>query len=193
MVTKLEALNYRCLRHVYCDLGNFHVLVGPNASGKSTFLDVMAFLSDLVESGPEVAAGNRSADPADLLWFRHGDTFELAVEVAMPKRIRQSFTEAGYTTLRYEIAVDVSASKDEINILSETLRLKADSGRKGPSGEQRSLFPAGIRPPDTIVSSRGRPGEKTTVSKAKGQNDNFHPEPRNGSNKDWSSSFQLGP
>jgi len=31
MITKIEALNYRCLRYVSRALGPFHVLVGPNA------------------------------------------------------------------------------------------------------------------------------------------------------------------
>ena len=43
MITLVEALNYRCLRYVHRPLKPFHVLVGPNASGKSTFLDVIGF------------------------------------------------------------------------------------------------------------------------------------------------------
>ena len=36
MVRCIQALNYRCLRDVDVRLdGNFHILVGPNASGKS--------------------------------------------------------------------------------------------------------------------------------------------------------------
>ena len=42
MFTLIEALNYRCLRYVRQPLGDFRVLVGPNASGKTTFLDVVA-------------------------------------------------------------------------------------------------------------------------------------------------------
>lgn len=52
MITLLEALNFRCLRYVSRAMDNFHVLVGPNASGKTTFLDVVAFLGDLVSGGP---------------------------------------------------------------------------------------------------------------------------------------------
>jgi predicted ATPase len=48
MITLVEALNYRCLRYIRQPLGPFHVLVGPNASGKTTFLDVIAFLERLV-------------------------------------------------------------------------------------------------------------------------------------------------
>ena len=55
MITRIEALNYRCLRYIRQDLGPFHVLVGPNASGKTTFLDVVGFLGKLVAEGPEAA------------------------------------------------------------------------------------------------------------------------------------------
>ena len=61
MISLIEALNYRCLRHIQQGLGPFQVLVGPNASGKTTFLDVIGFLGDLVhrdalESSPDDAA-----------------------------------------------------------------------------------------------------------------------------------------
>ena len=37
MIRRIEALNYRCLRYVNQPLQDFHVLVGPNASGKEHF------------------------------------------------------------------------------------------------------------------------------------------------------------
>ncbi len=45
MICRIEALNYRGLRHVSQEVRPFEVLVGPNASGKSTFLDVPAFIT----------------------------------------------------------------------------------------------------------------------------------------------------
>ena len=57
MITRIEALCYRCLRYVSQPLGPFHVLVGPNASGKTTFLDVIAFLGRLVSDGVDAAIG----------------------------------------------------------------------------------------------------------------------------------------
>jgi predicted ATPase len=44
MISKIEALNYRCLKYVSQPLERFQVLVGPNASGKSSFLDGVALL-----------------------------------------------------------------------------------------------------------------------------------------------------
>jgi len=50
-IARIEALGYRSLRYASCRLRRFHVLVGPNASGKSTFLDVPAFLGDFLRVG----------------------------------------------------------------------------------------------------------------------------------------------
>ena len=43
MITLVEALNYRCLKYARQTLKPFQVLVGPNATGKTTFLDVISF------------------------------------------------------------------------------------------------------------------------------------------------------
>ncbi len=48
MIALVEAKGYKCLRYIRQPLERFHVLVGPNASGKTTFLDVIAFLGDLL-------------------------------------------------------------------------------------------------------------------------------------------------
>ena len=55
MIRRIQALNYRCLRYVDVSLDRFHVLIGPNASGKSTLFDAIAFLGDLVRDGLERA------------------------------------------------------------------------------------------------------------------------------------------
>ena len=52
MIRRLQALNYRCLRYVDVDLGRSHILVGPNASGKSTLFDAIAFLGRNYSGGP---------------------------------------------------------------------------------------------------------------------------------------------
>ena len=68
--TRIEALNYRCLRYVRRDLRPFHLLVGPNASGKSTLLDVLNFLGDLVRSDLDTAV---RGDPRLDIIFRAPD------------------------------------------------------------------------------------------------------------------------
>src|SRR6266545_3002548 len=105
MITLVEALGYRCLRYIRQPLGPFHVLVGPNASGKTTFLDVIAFLGRLASDGIEAAVEERTQNFYDLLWKRTGQRFELAIEARIPEALRGSLTRTDFDTVRYEIAL----------------------------------------------------------------------------------------
>ena len=84
MLTLIEALNFRCLQYVRQPVGRLHVLVGPNASGKTTFLDVVALLGELVSEGLTEAIEDRTRNFHDLVWRRGGDSFEIAVEARIP-------------------------------------------------------------------------------------------------------------
>jgi len=51
IVSHISLQNWRNFRSVDVDLGNRVFLVGPNASGKSNFLDVFRFLRDVAKAG----------------------------------------------------------------------------------------------------------------------------------------------
>lgn len=96
----IQARNYRCLRHI--DLRfeeSFHVLVGPNASGKSTLLDAISFLTDYVKEGLEFAVEKRTRNFQDLVWGRPAESpsFELAAEFVVDGQ-----------DLRFELRVEES-------------------------------------------------------------------------------------
>ena len=155
IVTRLEALGFRSLRYVSQRLGPFHVLVGPNASGKSTFLDVLAFMGDLQRVGLHQAiAGNtpldvalRAVDPQHLTWMRRGGTFELAVEALVPDDVRERLEHRQGSVYRYEVAIDVSQPS---RIAAETLWLKSDAGTAREP--VRTEFPKPPPPPTRIVT-----------------------------------------
>ena len=84
MIRIIQARQYRCLRYVRQELNQFQILVGPNASGKSTFLDVLRLLRDLLLHGPKDAVGLRSPNVENLVWMGQGSRFELAVELEIP-------------------------------------------------------------------------------------------------------------
>jgi predicted ATPase len=191
MIRLIEALNYRCLRHVRQELGNFHVLVGPNASGKSTFLDVVAFLRILVTDGLDAAIEERTSDFRDLLWHRSGTHFELALDLEIPDQRRELLPPArDFTRVRYEVAVGFPPDeKEDLSILSERVLLKA-STRTRERHIQRSLFPQSFVPPETITTSKVKKGTKTVVNKVPGGNDNFYAE--TGSGWDYAFKFRLG-
>jgi AAA domain, putative AbiEii toxin, Type IV TA system len=189
MITLVEALNYRCLRYVRRPLDRFHVLVGPNASGKTTFLDVVAFLGRLVSDGLEAAIRERSPNPRDLLFGREGDRFELAVEADIP---RPQFADvlSEFARIRYEIRIGIDAATAQTSILSEMLSFK---GEDVPVGGPRSLFPQSQLAPKTVFQrSSKRVNRKAILSKTTTRG-NFYPEIKRGKGGGWVPSFQLGP
>jgi predicted ATPase len=123
MITRIEALGYRCLRYVDQPLGPFHVLVGPNASGKTTFLDVIAFLGRLVSDGVDAAIEERTQNFYDLLWRGEGTKFELAIEARIPEALREDLD-----TIRFEVALSIDPETQERGLTKERVFLKKASG-----------------------------------------------------------------
>jgi predicted ATPase len=192
VITRIEALGYRCLRYVRQDLAQFQVLVGPNASGKSAFLDVVSFIADLVSRGPSGAVSRRASDVRDLVWMRGGNRLELAVEVAVPQPQRKRLKGGDYGCARYELAVGLGAETGELAILAETFWLLPDEKHEAERPVQRTLFPAPIRPPEAIVLTPGKKapaGWRKVVNKvAESGNDYFSSE-----TSGWNNLFRLGP
>ena len=97
MISQIEALNYRSLKYIHQPVGAFHFLIGPNASGKTTFLDVVSFLGRLIADGVEAAILERTDNFVDLLWNRTGYRFELATEANIPSSVRKKHGVRGST------------------------------------------------------------------------------------------------
>ncbi|MBM3143782.1 MAG: ATP-binding protein [Chloroflexi bacterium] len=190
MITLIEALNFRCLLYIRQPLDRFHVLVGPNASGKTTFLDTIAFLGRLVSDGLDYAIRERTQNFSDLVWGRTGNSFELAVEARIPDGIRAKLN--GFDTIRYEVAIGSSSATGEVSILAEKVLLKTlDVMEKEP----KTLFPMplALPPAQTILTPKGKRNTRTVVNKVPEGNDNFYSEIYQESGKGWAPAFKLGP
>ncbi len=194
VATRVEALGYRSLRHVAQDLGPFHVLVGPNASGKSTFLDVLALLGDMVKAGanaaiegdPRLDIPHRATDGKQLTWLRQGTRMEFVVEFSIPAERLARLKNGKEKTCRYELAIDVAA---QLQIVTENFWLRAPAVNEP---RQRIAFPEAEAPPANIVHLRGKHAPKgwhkilwrgedaTSVT--------FSAETRN-----WNSPFRIAP
>ncbi len=189
MIRRIEALNYRCLRYVSQDVAPFQILVGANASGKSTFLDVVQFLSDLLSEGLDRAVERRTTHLSDLCWRHRAGGFQLAVEMAIPDELRAPPAQRGYDACRYEVHVGSLESSGEGAILAEQLRLLRPRPvvAHGPTQSES----AEVRP-STILTGQRRPGRYVT-KKTKDGKHSFQPETEAEKRKRWSQSYTLGP
>jgi len=93
------------------ELGPLQVVVGPNASGKSAFLDVMGLLGDLLRLGLVPAVRSRTPDVMNLIWMGEGRRLELAVELEIPEDRRIRLPANGYRRARYEVALGLDAKR----------------------------------------------------------------------------------
>lgn len=67
MLQRIHIENYKCLRDVTVELGDFTILIGPNDSGKSSFLDVIQSLGKLIRQDyGNTFTGDRTR--ANLVW-----------------------------------------------------------------------------------------------------------------------------
>jgi predicted ATPase len=190
MFTRVQARSFRSLKAIDQSLGSFRALVGPNASGKTTFLDVIGFLGDLVRNRGEVieTVQVRSSNFVDLLWMKEGSAFQLAVEADIPVEIKKDMAlgKQRFSNVRYEVEVGLDSETDEIGLNHETLWLVDASAEHRPL-QERLAFPAPQVEVPSIFSPP-RKGLNKAITKKPGGNDNYYTEGKKG----YMPSFKLG-
>jgi predicted ATPase len=161
------------MRYMSQGLDRFHVLVGPNASGKSTFLDVIAFLGDIVREGPLRATQKRAPSYQEMVWQKETKLVELAIESEIPGEIEAKRKGKERLVCRYEVSLGEDPETKEFGLVNEALWLK-------PKGiteiRQLSFFPFPGGSPHSIIGSiarREKEGWQRIVYKGKGRNDQF--------------------
>src|SRR5438132_2769275 len=72
MLERIHIENYKCLREVTVQLGDFTILIGPNDSGKSSFLDVIESLGKIpTQSLQQLFSGDKAL--SNLVWRKQKD------------------------------------------------------------------------------------------------------------------------
>lgn len=199
MIRRIEVKNYRSLKYIDQLLGHFHVLIGPNASGKTTFMDVVSFMADIVKSGIDEAVMTRSSNYTDITYSSIGGDIELAFEVGLPEEVSKVL-EDRFDLIRYEIRIGLSEDTSE-HVIKEERVLLLNSSKIDPGSEkipnQITLFPSEKTIPKSILNKKyaGKSGDsyQLVIRKKPEGNDNFYDETYRSSGKGWLPSFKLGP
>lgn len=60
MIVGITIRNFKSIREIVdLPISRFHVLLGPNGSGKTTFLDALDFVRDCLSASPATAVAKR--------------------------------------------------------------------------------------------------------------------------------------
>lgn len=140
MIIGLTIKNYKGICElINLPLSGFHVLVGPNGVGKTTFLDAIDFVRDCLVQGPSAAVETRHiADFNDLTWLRRGGVIEIELWLDMSAQ-RPELTES---VLNYRLAIRADAT---MGVCVEEELLRQYSKAWLPTG-QTLAFSANVKP-----------------------------------------------
>ena len=195
MFRRVEAWHYKCLKRIDVRLHPVNILIGPNASGKSTLLDLFSFLRDALEGDVEEAVRRRTTSLRELVWNQTGEAkgFEIAVEADIPQNL---CTTNGYDRLRYEVGVGLDEVDGTIVVSGENLWLVNSAQRMRtkphPPSAQLTLFPRDLDDAKPVLHparAKTPPGNRVVVRKVSpGGNDYFRSEQTG-----WNITFRLSP
>jgi predicted ATPase len=194
MIAKIEAVNYRCLSNVSQALGNFHVVGGPNGSGKTTFLEVPYILGLFARDGLDsVWSATRARAFEELTFCGGGTSFQLALESAIPEALRRAFANGSgvpaFTHLRYEVQVgreEAAGSTEVPKILVENLWLmpRTEETPRGDIVQTELEFPSPSRGDRRLTHRQAPVGWRKVAGKTVNGNSYFRSE-----TTDWN--FQI--
>jgi predicted ATPase len=194
MIHSIEVKNFRSLKYIKQEIREFQVLIGPNASGKTTFLDTVNFISDIVKSGIDKAISDRASNFTDLTFIGGGGDIELALELNCPQDIRQKLFDKEFTMIRYELRIGLDKQTGEHAIKEESAFLLKDNAEKSPKlREEINLFPDFHEVTESILNKKYKPKHyRRLFSKKTGSNDNYYSETMEKLSGGWTPSFKFG-
>src|SRR5436190_17735801 len=122
MITRVQALHYRCFDWLDIHWQRYNVLAGANGSGKSTLLDIPQLFADILsrglmaaflETSPAIGAP-RAQSLKELTHCHRGSDFGFVLEAELPEKIVSALVAKAPAsvqenqrrwphTLRYEI------------------------------------------------------------------------------------------
>lgn len=128
MLKRIAVRGYKSLQNVEIELGSLNVLVGPNAAGKSNFLDLLQLISRLVTARTLKEAFESPYRGSVLESFTFG-----------PRGIEGLLEEE---QARFSVEADIELSPaivDKVNRLVREMKRKPPNSEQGDGGQDRGL------------------------------------------------------
>ncbi len=155
-IKKITVTNFKSFKHLEVELGNFNLLIGANASGKSNFIQIFKFLRDIVTHGLD----NAISMQGDVGYLRNvtigssedfsveatsDDKYSFRVRIKDKKRIRVKIYETIYKfTIKFKMkGTGFEIAEDSLTRKCHFMRLAEKNGKteeKEKLGQGEILF-----------------------------------------------------
>jgi len=139
-IRKVSVSNFKSYRNLELELGNFTVLIGPNESGKSNFVEIFRFLRDVVNYGLENAISLQGGPE----YFRNvqigsSENFSLTIDYEKELTFQLTKDERVIQIMINEIEYELSIgfNEEEFEISRDKLTLACELFELEPSKEGR--------------------------------------------------------
>jgi predicted ATPase len=128
-ITNITVSNFKSFKNLDLALGQFNVVIGANAAGKSNFTQVFKFLRDIEQNKLDDAVFMHGG-PFSLLNRKVGSTQDLRIKAVSNKQMgwgRGSRFMRVYEST-YELALHFTGPKSSLNVAVDELRQKFETG-----------------------------------------------------------------
>lgn len=142
VIKKIKVTNFKSFGNLEIELGNFNVLIGPNAAGKSNFVHIFEFLRDIVSSG----LNNAVSMQGGVEYLRNiniGSSERLSINVVstqefglLARRLRENLIETKIYETIYEFALKFNKRGSGFRIAEDKLIQKCKFVRLDRPGKK---------------------------------------------------------
>jgi predicted ATPase len=132
LIKKIKISNFKSFKDREIELGNFNVLIGANASGKSNFIQIFKFLRDIVKDGLENAISLQGS-PEFLMNINIGSSKYFSISLTLENGLEEIVREADKDFIAiktyqiiYEFTLNLKKEKLTPEIVKDKLTIQCD-------------------------------------------------------------------
>ncbi len=178
MITRIEAMRYRCFEQLDVVIEPYQVIAGVNGSGKTTLLDIPVLLGDMLEGDvpaaflevPAINGSPRAQSLQELVHHGRGEFFSFAIEVKLPEHIAEELInpdrrqvpknilanpQKAPRAMRYELRLEIF--NQSLQVSDEFLYLIPESSAHPGSLQSIGQAPSSWR--EVVVREGGQPAK----------------------------------
>jgi len=143
-IKRIKVSNFKSFKELDLELGNFNVVIGANASGKSNFVQIFKFIRDISNLGLDNAISLQGSEYLTNIGLERPQLLSLQVAVVIDtfglevaESVIANINEADYEfALRFGPKItEFEIKKDSLNLRAEYLHLTKEKNGKWKQGK----------------------------------------------------------